>query len=437
MAKKFPDILNNLTSFIVSRAPPETQLPSLAERQWLNDRRTRLVLDALEVHGAQARVVGGAVRNALLAEPVHDIDIATTAHPDAIISAAKNAGLKSVPTGIEHGTVTVIANSQPFEVTTLRRDVETDGRHAVVAFTDDWTEDAKRRDFTINAIYCDKDGVLFDPVGGFDDIKRQRVRFIGDADQRIKEDYLRILRFFRFTATYGQGRCDAVGLASCERRRAGLEILAGERVWAELKKLLVAPHASPVLDAMERADILASIFQSTCSVSRFSKAILIDTALKRSGDPVQRLAALCVDQVNDPVLLRQRLRLSTHAFDRLVQMAQNNQRPLPDTPERDAKIHLYHHGPEAFHDALLFAWSGRDATPDNKTWRHRFALTDRWQAPQFPVSGRDVLALGIEPGPSVGQILSELETWWTGEGFPDDPERLKKRLVEIAKVTKS
>jgi len=421
----------------VSRASPQTNLPSLANAPWLKDASTRRVLDALEANGFGARVVGGAVRNALLAEPVHDIDIATTAEPDAVMRVANAAGLKSVPTGIAHGTITVIADSKPFEVTTLRRDVETDGRHAVVAFTDDWTEDAKRRDFTINALYCDNDGVLFDPVGGFDDIKQQRVRFIGEADERIKEDYLRILRFFRFTAIYGQGTCDAAGLASCKKLRAGLDGLAGERIWAELKKLLVAPHASAVLRAMGAGKILEPVFPSIRDVARLKKAIAIDNVLERRGDPIQRLAALAVDSVNDADLVRDRLHLSSRAHARLAHMAHIAALPLPDSTELDAKTYLYHHGPEVFHDALLFAWSRAQVSAGDTAWRQRFALTDRWKAPQFPITGSDVLDLGVPPGPAVGRILGTLENWWASEGFPDDPERLKRRLSEIAKVTKS
>ncbi len=421
------------------RSTPKTKtsLPNLSDTHWLKDLRTRSVLDMLETHGAEARVVGGAVRNALLGEPVHDIDIATTANPDVVISIADAAGLKSVPTGIDHGTVTVIAENKPFEVTTLRRDVETDGRHAVVAFTDDWTEDAKRRDFTINAMYCDKDGVLFDPVGGFEDLKQQRVRFIGEAEQRIKEDYLRILRFFRFTATYGTGKCDPVGLSNCNKLRAGLNKLAGERIWSELTKLLVAPHAGDVLCAMDQNQILTQLFQPLCDVGCYKRAVAIDAALQKDGDPIQRLAALCVSDIKDAVWLSERFRISSRASGRLALIAQNGSGPIPSKPELEAKTHLYHHGLEAFHDTLLFSWARLNAAPDDTAWHQRFTLPDRWRAPQLPISGSHVLALGIEPGPSVGHILSQLESWWAGHGFPDDPEGLKKRLGEIAKVTKS
>lgn len=430
-------ISNNSTSFSpVSRSTSDSKLPSLANAPWLKQPATRGVLEALEAQGHTARVVGGAVRNALLHEPVQDIDIATTATPDEIIETATMSGLTSVPTGIDHGTVTVIADKKPFEVTTLRRDVETDGRRAVVAFTDDWTEDAQRRDFTINALYSDKDGVLFDPVGGYEDIKQQRVRFIGDADQRIKEDYLRILRFFRFTATYGQGQCDASGLASCSKLRAGLDKLAGERIWVELKKLLVAPHASDVLGVMESSQILASLIEPDRNVDQFKRMVAIDAKLDRTGNPVQRLAALCGHTNNDVRWLRDRLRFSTRAFERLTAMVQNTTWPASDASEHDTKIHLYRHGPEAYCDAVLLAWARSGADPDNTSWLRHVNLVEHWQIPKFPFAGSDVLALGLDPGPKVGQILSQLETWWISEGFPDDPERLKQQLLALARVTK-
>ncbi len=422
----------------MSRPTHTSQLPSLADAQWLKDPRTRMVLDALESHGFEARIVGGAVRNALLAHPVQDIDIATPARPDAVIDAAHAAGLKAIPTGIDHGTVTIIAESTPFEITTLRRDEETDGRHALVAFTDDWIEDAKRRDFTINAMYCDKDGVVFDPVGGLEDIKQQRVRFIGDAESRIKEDYLRILRFFRFTASFGTGQCDALGLASCANLRAGLDQLAGERIANELKKLLIARHAGNVIAAMKEAGVLARLFQPRPDVARLKRAITIDGAVERPGEPVQRLAALCVHNVKDAVWLRDRLRLSSRDFNRLALMTQPTPRPTPDNDdERDAKTYLYTHGPEAYRDAHLLAWAGSDVEVNNKAWRQRLALAERWPIPTFPITGGNVLALGVQPGPNVGRILSEVEAWWIRADFPDDLNLLNQRLAEVAKVTKS
>lgn len=411
-------------------------MPSLKNADWLTDVRTRAVFDCLDTDGIEARVVGGAVRNALLGQPVKDIDIATPAKPDAVIKAANAAGLKVIPTGIDHGTVTVVSQSTPFEITTLRRDVKTDGRHAVVAFTDDWAEDAKRRDFTINALYCSKDGVLFDPVGGLDDISQHRVRFVGDADTRIAEDYLRILRFFRFTATYGKGQCDAAGLASCAKLRDGLDQLSGERIQAELKKLLVAPFAGDVISAMDTAKILTQLFQPAASVALFNRVIAIDAHFNQPGDFCQRLAALAVHRTSDAAWLQDRLRLSARAFGRLSQMITLPPPPPPDSDEQDAKAFLYTHGVEAYRDALLLAWANSDDEIGDRTWKSRLDLTERWPIPAFPISGDDVLALGVPPGPHIGRILAEVEAWWISEGFPSNRNKLHHHLAHVTKVTK-
>ncbi len=228
------------------RSNTATTRHAFADAAWLNSPALAKVFAAFAKSAAELRVVGGATRNALLGRPISDIDLATPALPEVVTEIATKAGLAVHPTGIEHGTVTVVADGVAFEVTTLRRDVETDGRRAVVAFTDDWREDAMRRDFTINAIYVAPDGTIYDPVGGLADLKDQRVRFIGDANDRIREDYLRILRFFRFTAQYGQGRPDPDGFAACTALKAGLTQLSSERVGAEIMKLLDAPRAAEI-----------------------------------------------------------------------------------------------------------------------------------------------------------------------------------------------
>lgn len=230
------------------------------EADWLNDAPLQALLQALVGEGdEEARVVGGAIRNTLLGQAVADIDIATTALPATTVERAKAAGFKTVPTGIEHGTVTVVANGRPFEVTTLRQDVETNGRHAKVKFGRDWKADAERRDFTINALYCDADGSILDLVGGIADIGSRTLRFIGDAESRIEEDFLRILRFFRFFAWYGDGRPDAAGLRAATRLKAGIEQLSAERIWAEMRKLLAAPDPSRALLWMRQTGVLSLV----------------------------------------------------------------------------------------------------------------------------------------------------------------------------------
>ncbi|TRO86163.1 CCA tRNA nucleotidyltransferase, partial [Glycocaulis profundi] len=258
-----------------------------AEHAWMRDPATRAVMAALEAaRPGSARYVGGAVRNALTGHPVHDVDIATSLTPDAVTTALQAAGIKAVPTGVEHGTVTAVADHRPFEITTLRHDVETDGRRAVVAFTESWQEDAARRDFRLNALYADPDGTIHDFHGGVDDALAGRIVFIGEPRDRIREDYLRILRFYRFHAWYGRGPLDAEGQAACAALKGGMSQLSAERVWKEFKKLLAAPDPSEALRAMSEAGVLAAILPAP-----FDPALAL-AAIPLTADPLLRAAAL-------------------------------------------------------------------------------------------------------------------------------------------------
>src|SRR6478736_4340296 len=267
--------------------------PLLAGAEWLTRPGMRAVFTALGPDGVETRVVGGAVRDTLLGLPVTQaVDLATTAEPEKVIALAERAGLKTVPTGIDHGTVTVIADGAPFEVTTLRRDVETYGRRAKIAYTTSWEEDAKRRDFTLNALYADRDGKVFDPLGGYGDLQAGRVRFIGDAEARIREDYLRILRFFRFNAYYGKGGLDVEGLRAAVRLREGLGQLSAERIGGELKRILVAPGATRAVEALFDYGLLTSLLGGVPRLARLARLVSIETALWLPPDAALRLAAL-------------------------------------------------------------------------------------------------------------------------------------------------
>jgi poly(A) polymerase len=407
--------------------------PSLAGAEWLTRPATRAVFAALAAGGEQARAVGGAVRNALLGRPVTDVDIATTARPEQVLDLAKAAGLAAVPTGVTHGTVTVISDHTPYEVTTLRCDVETFGRHARVTFSRDWTEDAGRRDFTINALYCDADGTVHDPLGGWPDLVTGRVRFIGDARARIREDFLRILRFFRFTAEHARGAPDAAGFAACIAERGGLALLSGERIRAELLRLLAAPRAVESVLAMDEAGILELLIGGPPDLRLFERLAAIEAAIGCAPDPVLRLGALAVMGPGDAVRLQERLRLSREEADKLARAALRDRGFDPATPEHAAKTFLYRHGPEAYREAGLLAWARASDPPEDAARRRRLALPERWRAPQLPVRGADVLALGVPPGPEVGRILADVEAWWIEAGFPSDEERVRAALAERAR----
>ncbi len=408
---------------------------SIAHAPWLNAAPTRAVVDALEkARAGSVRFVGGCVRNTLLAQPVDDIDIATPLTPDEVIAAAKAAGLDAVPTGIDHGTITVIADHMPHEITTLRRDVTTEGRRATVAFTQSWEEDAQRRDFTMNALYADPSGAIHDPTGsGVDDARAGRVIFIGDAETRIREDYLRILRFFRFNAWYGRGDIDQTGLAACAEHKAGLADLSVERVWKETKKLLAAPDPSAAINAMERTGIRAIVLPEAERLGRLERLIAIETDLFLPVDPLTRLAAALPSQMQARALAR-RLKLSNEERNRLVQALGDDERMVSYMSMREMRRAVYRLGRQAFEDRVLIGWADDPKDKTATQWRALIALAQTWEPPSLPMTGDQVMHAGVPAGPLVGQVLKEVEAWWIDADFPDDPLALVERLKAVAQA---
>lgn len=391
---------------------------------WLGSGPLQKILSVLDADGEEARVVGGAVRNTLFGIPPGDFDIATTAKPDDVMRRAQAAGLHAVPTGIDHGTVTIVANDKPFEVTTLREDVETDGRHATVKFGRDWKKDAERRDFTINALFLTRHLDVIDFVGGLPDIEARRVRFIGDAERRIQEDYLRVLRFFRFHATYTEGMMNSEGLAACIRARPHLGQLSRERVRAELLKLLAAKHAVPVLAVMSETGILIDVVGGVPLLASLSNMMKEEVQLGLEASPVRRLGALALRIREDADRLREKLRLTNEEHRRLRGMVENWWRVSPVAGEEVAKALLYRVGPDAFADRVLLALSRAQEKVDDAAWRKLVALPSRWTAPKFPLASKDFTALGVEKGPGLGAALATAEEAWIAAGFPDDAATL-------------
>ncbi|MEQ8825634.1 MAG: CCA tRNA nucleotidyltransferase [Filomicrobium sp.] len=412
-------------SRITRENPPKT-LP-LGDADWLRQRSCQVVFEALEAGGYEARAVGGAVRNTLMRLPVADVDIATPARPGEVSELAKSAGLDVHETGIAHGTLTIVSLGVAYEVTTLRRDVSTDGRRATVAFTDDWLEDAKRRDFTINAIYCDRDGKLYDPLRGCEDIAQRRVRFIGSAEQRIREDYLRILRFFRFFAVYSDSAIDATGAAACEKERDGITQLSGERIRAELLKLLVAPRAVDALKVMEQTSILMRSLEQVAAVSTLEKLVEIERENGLWPDSIRRLAALIAPKAGCIQKLAHRLRLS-NAEGKQLSNACRGQGPDYKTSVLGAKTGLYKYGLTAYRDDCLISWARSNARPNDPDWMRALQIAEDWQVPEMPLKGSDLLALGVPAGPDVGSILAEFEQWWIDSGFVADTELQRNKL---------
>lgn len=358
-------------------------------------------------------MVGGAVRDCLLLRPVGDVDMATPLLPEAVIAAAGAAGLKSVPTGVDHGTITVIAEGTPFEITTLRADVETDGRRAVVSFTTDWARDAMRRDFTINALYLDPDGELHDPLGqGRDDLKAQVIRFIGSASERIREDYLRILRFFRFHAMLGWPIRDSAGRQACATHLGGLQRLSVERIWQEMGKLLAAPDPAPMLAEMAGTGILAAI------ASELDAGRTLPTA----RDAILRLAAMIPDQ-DAASAISGRWKLSKADARRLI-LAVRHPADSLGSPVA-ARIALYRDGRQAMMDRSTLATTRGEVVD-----RDVQALIADWPIPAFPLKGRDLMTANVRPGPEMGELLHRLEARWIADDFRADRAQCLAWLVE-------
>ncbi|MEZ5787191.1 MAG: CCA tRNA nucleotidyltransferase [Xanthobacteraceae bacterium] len=390
------------------------------------------VLRVLNGDGEETRVVGGAVRNSLMGEPHGDIDLATTASPDDVMRRATAAGFKAVPTGIEHGTVTIVAQGHPFEVTTLREDVETFGRKARVAFGRDWRADAQRRDFTFNALSVSPDGTVHDYVDGLVDLQARRVRFIGDPLTRIAEDYLRILRFFRFHSLYGDGESDAAGLHACIIARDGLRGLSRERVRMEMVKLVVAPFAASTLTIMSDAGILTLVLGGVVQLASLSRVAAIEAALGIPPDPMRRLGALAVQIAEDADRLNERLRLANAEHHRLRGMAEGWRTLSPTMSEQGRRALLYRLGADSFTDRVLLAWARAGASADDTHWREMATLPQRWPVPSFPLRAADFISRGVEKGPPLGAAMRAAEAAWIAEDFPAPGAALEAIAESVA-----
>jgi tRNA nucleotidyltransferase/poly(A) polymerase len=393
-----------------------SKLPTLARSRWLKEPALQRVLALVAEAGGEARVAGGAVRNALLGEPVGDIDIATNLPPQAITEAFQAAGLSVHPTGIEHGTVTVVVDHHPYEITTLRHDIKTDGRRAVVSFTDDWQADALRRDFTINSLYCDARGTVFDYTGGHRDILRKRLVFVGNPRLRITEDNLRILRFFRFLAAYEKMSADRASLAACVRLKKGLLGLSAERIAREMFKLLAGPNAVPVLKLMAKHKVLKNILAHTEEFRVIGRL---------PADPLLRAFALA----KKPETLQETWRLSNSQAKRIEALL-HTATLAPSLREFEQKRILYALGAGTWRDAASLAWARSRASLTDRSWRRLLNLPSRWEVPRFPVTGQDLIEIGFPPGPDLGRELQRLEELWIVADFKPTKDALLQSIKE-------
>ncbi|MGB0748583.1 MAG: CCA tRNA nucleotidyltransferase [Magnetospiraceae bacterium] len=419
-------------------APPATPTGKLPPQDWMLRPSCRAVVGALTANGAPVRFVGGCVRDAVLKRPIKDVDLATPAHPDKVAALLEACGIKVVPTGLKHGTVTAVCDGDPYEITTLRVDVETDGRHATVAFTEDWIADAARRDFTINALSCSPDGDIYDPFGGLDDLAHGRVRFVGQAVDRIAEDALRILRFFRFQAFYGRPPADRIALDACRLRAADLATLSGERIRQEMLRLLEAETAADVVATMRGLTVLDPILPEIGGVGPLRLLIWLETrAIRETGvsvDPLRRLAILLRDGHGGGAQVAGRLRMSRAETKRLAALVGMAPPIGANLRENDLRGLLYRHGAARVRDWVLLSWAEYAAVqarvPPKMTagWTEMLEATQAWAPVTFPLRGKDIQQAGIPDGPRIGELYQMLEDWWVAGGCRADRQACLTRL---------
>jgi poly(A) polymerase len=419
-------------------AEPLGQLPP---QPWMDAAETRAVIAALTAEGAEVRFVGGCVRDSVLRRPIKDIDIATHEPPERVMDLLVKAGIRVIPTGIAHGTVTAVIGKAHFEITTLREDVQTFGRHARVAFTDDWTADAARRDFTMNALCADPQGRIYDPFNGLADMGAGVVRFVGDPMKRIEEDVLRLLRYFRFFAHYGRSPMNAPALAACRKMAPELVKLSGERVAGELIRLLQAPDPASVLLVMHSEGILAHILPEACEFGRLRVMSWLETrAMVRPHvgvDGIRRLAAMLRVDAAGAQAIGERLKGSGEQTARIIAMAAPKVAVGRDMDERAARRALRRLGAETFRDLVLFAWAGERAaeahsrSEESAAWMGLLDLADVWQPVELPVRGADAIDLGVPRGPAIGRALAEVEHWWEENDFRPDRDHCLERLRAV------
>jgi poly(A) polymerase len=406
----------------------------IAPPPWLAEPGTRAVLGALTAGGAHARFVGGCVRDALLGrEAGGDVDVATDAPPETVIAALNAAGIRAVPTGLAHGTITAVVPPRSFEITTLRHDIETFGRHARVAFTDDWEADARRRDFTMNALFLDAEGRVYDFVGGLDDLRAGRVRFVGDPATRIREDVLRILRFYRFHAHYGRGEADPAARAACRALASLLPGLSAERIQAELLKLLASADPAPTVALMLEDGVMPVLLPAARRVDRLAALAAVEPA---PPDPLRRLAALLdLASVAEADSLAERLRLSNRETKRLAAFAEPLWPVDLAADDRMQRRAIYRLGTDLYRDLVLLRAAGASADGDSSApgrARDLLALAARWLPPRFPIGGREALSIGLAPGPRLGELLRAVEQWWEEGDFQADRQACLDRLAAMA-----
>jgi len=401
---------------------------STHDHPWMNKPSLVKLFSILNHDGLNARMVGGCVRDALLGRKIIDIDMACSLRPEETMKRLKKAGVKVVPTGLKHGTITAVVDKNNFEITALRRDEETYGRRAKVVYIDDWQEDARRRDFTINAFYLDLDGSLYDPCGGLRDITARKIRFIGDADQRIHEDGLRILRFFRFAAQIGQGEMDPAGLAACLKNKSLIDGLSGERLAQEIFKILQSDNLLPVMKVMNEGGILDKIIPNHEDIQKLNAYVRLEKTLEKCNI-LARLSCLLGKNNKAVENINRHLKLSNKQVKILKNYADHDISIQADMSQKDIRRIIYHYGKDMFIFALLQSWAYAAADENHEAWRKILAYGEAWPIPVFPVQGKDLMARGVKSGAEIGQQLRALELEWVQSDFHLTREEILEQVT--------
>ena len=398
---------------------------------WMRSEAVSAIFEALPT--GSTRFVGGCVRNALMGVEVGDIDLATQLEPTEVAKELDAAKIRYVPTGIEHGTLTAVVGKETIEITSLRKDVETDGRRAVIAFTVNWAEDAQRRDLTFNALYADFDGTVYDPTGqGLDDLEAMKFRFVGDAETRVQEDYLRILRFFRFLAWYGgDAKLDAAALKACRENRRGLKKLSAERVWSEVKKLLLARDPSRAVRIMLTNEILDTLLPEASNAEGLSKMVSLESREAIAADSLLRLMAMSAREPLQMALLCKRLKMSSKETARLRAWSDSSVALDPHADDSEKLKAIYFAGKQVVIDRARVRAAGEEDALMSSRWMSLADLAMGWTPPDFPLSGKDLKAAGVEPGPKMGKVLEALKALWVRSNFTADRDKLLMALKLI------
>ena len=401
---------------------------NLKQCPWMRTSAVLALFDALPA--GSLRFVGGCIRNALWDQPVGDVDLACQLEPEVLIKALDAAKIRYVPTGIEHGTVTAVIDGTPYEITSLRRDVETDGRRATVNYTTDWAEDAQRRDLTVNALYADVSGQVFDPTEqGLEDLTSRKFRFVGKANERVQEDYLRILRFFRFLAWYGgEEKVDAASLKACREHQKGIKKLSVERIWMEMKKLLSAPDPVRACHIMLTNGVLETVFPEANNVDGLEALVKLERREGFEADPLLRLMAMSAREPLQMALLAKRLKMSKNESNRLRGWSDDDAQLSTDMAERDRLAAMYKSGKSVISDRACLRAAGEADPIQSARWMALAKLASEWEVPTFPLTGKDLASAGVPNGPAMGKALKALEALWVRSGFSTEKPQLLAAL---------